>query len=255
MKKYVLLCILFLISATTFGTELKIYTEESPPLNFINKNGEVDGFSTDIVKEIQRRIGNTSKIEAVPWARAYHLATKEKVPNIMLYSTTFSEERRNLFYWVGPLFDNSWTFYSLSTNDIKINSLEDAKKVNKIGTYTSDVREQFLKKNGFENIASFRNTQNNILALKTGRTDLWITSTIGFKHIAEKEEIDQNIFKPVYKVKTVGLFIAFSKNTDKKIVEEWQNTYNIIKEDGTLMKICKKWNIDFPEYKIPKIKE
>lgn len=251
MKKTIMLFAIFLISTYIFGIQLKIYTEDSPPLNFVNNDGKVDGFSTEIVKAIQKKIGDTSTIEVLPWNRAYYLATQTGEENVLLYSTTFSEDRRDLFHWVGPIFDNSWTFYALRDRDITINSLEDAKKVNKVGTYTSDIREEFLKKEGFTNIASFRNTKNNILALQTGRTDLWLTSSVGFQHIAKNENIDPKLFKSVYKIKTVGLFIAFSKTTDKEIVDQWQEAYNVLKEEGVIGEICQKWGIEIPEYKIP----
>lgn len=253
MKKYLLLFTFFLMSICIFGIQLKIYTEDSPPLNFINENGEIDGFSTEIVKAIQKKLGDTYTIEVLPWNRAYLLATQKGEGNIILYSTTFSEERRDLFHWVGPIFDNSWTFYALRDKNIEINSLEDAKKVNKVGTYTSDVREEFLKKEGFTNIASFRNTKNNIFALKSGRTDLWLSSTLGFQHIAKEENIDPKLFKAVYKIKTVGLFITFSKSTSKEIVDQWQNAYDSLKQEGIIEEICKKWGIDVPEYKIPSL--
>lgn len=249
MLRHLLLFIFF--SFSLLSQELKIYTEESPPINFLNTNGEIDGYSTEIVREIQKRIGDTSTIELLPWNRAYNLAIKKNNPNVALYSTSFSEERRNLFHWVGPLFDNTWTFYALASKEILINSFEDAKKVNKIGTYASDIREQFLYEQGFQNIASFRNSETNIHALLSGRIDLWLTSNIGFNSIAKKEKVDPMLFKEIYTVKNNGLYIVFSLDTSKVIVDKWSKAYEEMRNDGTLKKIGEKWGIPFPNFKIP----
>lgn len=249
MFKYLLILIIF--TTSLLSQELKIYTEESPPMNFLNKQGEIDGYSTEVVREIQRRTGDISLIEMLPWNRAYNLAIKKNNPNVMLYSTAFSEERRELFHWLGPLYDNTWSFYALASKDIVINSLEDAKKVNRIGTYSSDIREQFLYSEGFENIASFRNVESNIHALLTGRTDLWITSNISFNSIAKKENINPNLFKEVYTIRTTGVYIVFSIDTSKVIIDRWNSAFNNMKKDGTLKKIQEKWGIPIPSFEIP----
>lgn len=250
MFKYLLILIIF--TTSILSQELKIYTEESPPMNFLNKQGEIDGYSTEVVREIQRRTGDISLIEMLPWNRAYNLAIKKNNPNVILYSTAFSEERRELFHWLGPLYDNTWSFYALASRNIVINSLEDAKKVGKIGTYTSDIREQFLYEQGFENLASFRNQNANILALINNRIDLWISSNLTFNTIVKKENVNTELFEEVYTIKTAGVYIVFSISTAMDIVRRWTDAFEEMKSDGTLNKIREKWNIPLAKFKIPK---
>ncbi|WP_339938309.1 hypothetical protein [Undibacterium luofuense] len=59
------------------GNELTIYTEDWPPVTF--KNGDKpDGMAVEVVQELQRRIGNTSAIQVVPWNRAYKALLDEE---------------------------------------------------------------------------------------------------------------------------------------------------------------------------------
>ena len=92
---------LFLFSAQPLlSADLKILTENLPPLNYV-KEGELVGPSVEIVKEIQRRVGSREKIQVYPWSRAYKIALEDE--NIVLFSTTHTKERDNKFKWVGPL--------------------------------------------------------------------------------------------------------------------------------------------------------
>ena len=50
------------------GQTLTIYTEESRPVNF-TENGVLQGSSVEIVREVQKLVGDTSTIQVVPWAR------------------------------------------------------------------------------------------------------------------------------------------------------------------------------------------
>ncbi|MBF0226803.1 MAG: ABC transporter substrate-binding protein [Desulfobacterales bacterium] len=230
--------------------DLIIYTEENAPLNFTNADGKVDGFATEIVKEIQKVIGSNDPILMASWKRGYREVTNETEKNIALFSTTFTEERRNLFKWVGPVGNNSWVFYATSDSNISINSLEDAKKVTSIGTYFDDVREQYLKAHGFTNLESVLKPELNLLKLLNNRINLWITSEIGAQAVCEKAGIKYEQIKPVYTFERVGLYIAFHKNTSDDIVNKWKNGYNQIKKNGTLAKIAQKWNMRIPEHRI-----
>ncbi|MGD8337622.1 MAG: hypothetical protein PVJ29_11000, partial [Desulfobacterales bacterium] len=69
MKNLILvIASLFLFSAQIlFSADLTILTENLPPLNYV-KDDELVGPSVEIVKEIQRRVGSSEKIQVFPWA-------------------------------------------------------------------------------------------------------------------------------------------------------------------------------------------
>jgi polar amino acid transport system substrate-binding protein len=246
---YFIICLFF--SAISHAENLKIYTENGPPLNYLDKNGKMTGFAIEIVNEIQKRVYSNHKIEMVPWARAYSFVTDPMNSNVALFSMTFTEKRRNLFKWVGPIAQASWQFYARADSTIRIHDLEDAKRVSKIGTYRKDVREDFLKSSGFTNIESITIPALNLHRLLSGRIDLWITSNVAATKTAENEGIDFQKIKPIFTFKTKGLYIAFHKNTPDSLVNKWQQAYNDMKDDDTLESIFKKWNLTVPTYTIP----
>lgn len=63
--KFLISLVCFSFSFVLLGQELKIYTEDSPPTNYL-KDGKAAGQSVETVREIQRRVNNRSPISVVP---------------------------------------------------------------------------------------------------------------------------------------------------------------------------------------------
>ena len=243
MKKKLFLAasLLLFFLHPAFSSELKILTENLPPLNYV-KDGVLVGPSVEIVKEIQERIGSYEAIQVYPWARAYQMALERE--NIVLFGMTHTKDRHDKFYWVGPLAKKRDILVAKKGSGIKINRLEDAKKVNRIGTLRDDTREEFLKKHGFTNLESVSDEQLNAKKLFLGRIDLWTYKKPGLKKVCELAGVDYNEIEEVYHLREIEVSIAFSKKTPRAIVEKWRKAFNEMLADGAIDSIRKKWNVE-----------
>ncbi len=228
----------FLLSFPAAAQEMMVLTEEYPPLSY-SANGTITGASVEIVREILRRIDEPNTIKILPWARGYNLL-KTKA-NVVLFSTTRTKEREDLFHWVGPLYIARNGFYRKKGSGIRINTLEDAKKIGSIATYKDDAREQMLKSWGFKNLDSSKSAKSNLQKLISGRVDLWFYDNIGLSSVAERAAVDLANLELAMAVEEVSLFIAISKQTSTTIVEKWQAALQSMKEDGTFLSISKRW--------------
>jgi PAS domain S-box-containing protein len=213
-------------------------TEEWPPVNFM-KNGKPTGFSADMVKEIMRRHGRFHKIKMLPWHDGYKKALAG--PNVALFSTTRTRERENMFKWVGPLLTEKLSFVALRGSKLKIESLEDARKVRAVGTYKDDAGEQALIEKGFKNLKSAKKNITNIKLLKEGKIDLWVSSNISLVSEAMEAGYDPTDFEPLYDLSEMHLYIAFSKDTPDELVKWWQDTLNEMKDDGYYNRLMGLW--------------
>jgi ABC-type amino acid transport substrate-binding protein len=110
---------------------LHIITEEFPPFSYKDKNGEITGQSTEIVKEILSRFNQKASITLLPWSEGYNAALTE--PDAVLYSVGINEERKPLFKWAGTIGTFDYVFYAKSGSGTEIKSLDAAKKAGKIG--------------------------------------------------------------------------------------------------------------------------
>lgn len=230
------------LSSTAFCYDLTILTENSGENNYLDSNGQIKGFNTDIVREIMQRLNLNFTIKIVPWKRGYHEVLHR--PNVVLFSMVRTFEREKLFKWVGPLNVTKFSLFKKKGSDININTLGDAKKVGAIGCIGDDVREKLLKRLGFTNLSSLYGKDANLRNLEMlmlGRIDLWIsTDHIVFK-TANDTGIDPNEIEETLTVKKKYVYLAFSKDTDDKIVNEWQHTLEAMKKDGTYKKILSQY--------------
>ncbi len=238
VRIWTMLAMVCLFCGSAAAANIQVITEISPPLNYTEDGtdaGKVTGMATEIVQEIMNRTGMKSDIQVMPWARGYKLVQEE--PNVALFSTTRTEQRENMFKWVGPLAAKKWVFYKKKGAGVSINSMEDAKKVSAIGTYTDDAKEQTLKKEGFTNLDSATDDTANLKKLLGGRIDLWVAGDIDGIMVAKNEGVDPAELEEAYTIKEAHLYVAFSKQTDDAIVNKWQAAFDEIKADGTWQKI------------------
>jgi len=252
MKKLFLLVIsiVLITGQSALCEELTILTENLPPLNYVD-NGELVGPSVEIVKEIQKRVGSQEQIQVYPWARAYKMALEDK--NVILFGMTYTKVREDKFKWVGPLAVKRDILVARKGSGIKINKLEDAKKVKRIGTLRDDTRGRLLERHGFTNLEPVSDEQLNAKKLALGRIDLWTYKIPGLRTVCDLAGVDHTQFEEVYHLRKMELKIAFSKKTSDSIVQKWSDAFNELSTDGTILKIRKKWNKKLEDDPFPEI--
>jgi polar amino acid transport system substrate-binding protein len=219
---------------------LKIVTETNyPPITFKNKNNQPDGLAVEVTKKIMQNLKLKQKIDMLPWARAYSLAQTK--PNIVLFSVSRTKQRDKLFQWAGPIYSMKSSFYAKKDSKIKINNLEDAKKLKKIGTYFECFDEQFLKQQEFKNLKSTRNNIVNIRKLLRGRLDTISATNVTIKDMLKEANASFEDIKNVYTFMSVGVYYAFSKDIPFEVVDAWRKELEKLRSSGELQKIRDKW--------------
>jgi diguanylate cyclase (GGDEF)-like protein/PAS domain S-box-containing protein len=218
-------------------SNFRIYTEEFPPYNYTTQ-GKITGISTEIVREILHRLDHSDNIEISSWSRAYRLLQKKD--NIILYSTTRSPIREDLFKWVGPLVPNNTVFFARAASNISIKTLNDARKVGRIGVYKDDFGELLLKDKDFTNLRSIPDNRENLKDLINGKIDLWIINELTGNHFARQAGLLHKIEK-VFAIQKDFMYLAFSKSTPDSVINKWQIVLDEIKADGTYAQIFSKW--------------
>ena len=219
---------------------LKIYTEDSPPGSYV-KSGKPAGFSVDVVRAILRRLKQPDTITVVPWSRGYTLA--QSAPNVALFATTRLAQREKQFHWVGPLYSQTWTFYGRKGSGIRVRSLQEARRIERIGTYRKDAKEEYLAAQGFKNLVSANRNSSNIRHLLDGRLDLWVSSDFNMPYQVRQAGFDPGKVEQVFAFRKVDNYIAFSRDTSLAIVRDWQRCLEALKQDGTYMQIARRHNL------------
>ncbi len=208
---FLILPSVFLVSVQpVLPAELTILTENLPPLNYLEE-GVLVGPSVEIVKEIQRRVGSREQIKVYPWVRAYKMALEEE--NVVLFSMTYTEDRRDKFKWIGPLAKKRDILVAKKGSEIRIRSLEDAKKVGRIGTLRDDTKEHLLKSYGFTNLEPVSDDNKNAQKLVLGRIDLWVYKKPGLRTVCELAGIDPNEVEDGYHLREIDLMFSLRRQS------------------------------------------
>ncbi len=218
--------------------KLQIYTEEFAPLNFM-QDGKISGQATEVVQELLNRMKVKKDIKLLLWSDAYQRLVKE--PNIALYSTCLTAERKDLFKWVGPISSAEIYFYASKDYTSEIITIEDAKKVPKIAILKDYAIASILKEKGFKNLHEFNTIHEIFTKLMSGEVDLFPSSNLVMNSELKKLGIAQNEFKKALFITSELEYIAFSKSTSDDLLHSWQKHLNDMKNDGTFDDIFKKW--------------
>lgn len=215
--------------------KINLITETWVPYQILTGNN-LSGISVDIVKEIQKRVGNTNKIKVYPWSRGYEITLNKK--NYALFLTTKTKKREKLFKWVGPIANVDIVFFKNKKRNISIKTIEDAKNVNSIVVAKQSYQYQILKKMGFDNLDVNEFADFSLTKLLNNKSDLYPTDYSTMLYKIKQENINDiefvNLPKPIHKSK---LYIAFNIETNDKIVNNWQIALDNIKRDGVYKKI------------------
>ncbi len=217
---------------------LEIMTENYPPYNY-EEDGEVTGLSTEIVREILHRIGHPDTITVLPWARAY--AYIQRKTGQVLFSMSRTEPREELFKWAGPLAEYRVVFFAKTGSGIEMNSLDDARKVEAIGSGFKTSGTIFLKEQGFTNVDTVSDPKLNAKKLVLGRIDLWLSGELSGIHRARQAGVDPAMLETVHTLRKEHLYIAFSQDVPDATIALWQRTLHEIKADGTYDRILSKY--------------
>lgn len=236
----VMIIVLILYHGMSHGAEsLKVITTEEPPLSY-KENSQVTGLVTDIVIELIKRTNSKAVVKIQPWNRAYATGLREK--NVVLFTAGRTQQREELFHWIGPVIKKHWVLISNQKSNIKISSLNDLKAVGKIGVVRADAKESYLKSLGLNNIHAVGTYQQAFKMLSLSRLDLVVTADVEIPVVANHIGFSAAQFPMVYKLREIGSYIVMSKGTSRALVNQWQLAFKGLKEDGFIAKVARQWS-------------
>lgn len=234
----ILLSMVFLGAAfSEESSNYSLMTENYPPFNYIDEEGTLTGFSTEVVRELCRRVGHPGDISLVPWSRGYNmvLSSSEQI----LFSMSRTDTRENLFRWVGPLASYEVVFFAKAGSGLSFESEEELKAVPSIGSGQNTSTPQELKKRGFKNLDLVADSSLNARKLVDGRITLWLSGRLSGIYRARQQGIDPAQMEVVSVFRRESLYIAFSRDTPDAVINRWQGALDAMKAEGRYEEILK----------------
>ncbi|MBB2493432.1 substrate-binding periplasmic protein [Aquipseudomonas ullengensis] len=225
------------------AAQLLLYSEENPPLNFM-RDGQPAGFSVELVQLLSARTGDAIKIELVPWTRGYAQARQQA--NSGLFSVVRLEQRDGLFQWVGPLMETRTRFYARRDSGLRIDSLDDARRLGRLALPRQWYSLEYLQGQGFDTIFTVTSPDKMMHMFKSQRINLIVSSEIALPYFLALEGMSPDQIEAQFSFLQHQSFLAFSQATDPAVVARWQQALEAIKADGSFTRIYQRWFSDLP---------
>ena len=247
MKNFMVFLILIICHSSFSKESLQFLTEEFPPYNYQEeKNKKLKGVAVELLEAVHRRLKvdfNRSNYYLVPWARGYGLAQK-KGKMVLLFSTTRTKERENMFKWFGPIANTSVSIFSLKNADSL--SSDQLKSKIKNGSRFVGIRNDNatlklkglgLKSNQLTEVNRF---EQMIRMMKKKRVNYFAYDKNVSKFLLIKKGFDPKNFKVVHELKTNELWFSFNKTVSDSLVKKYQKALDSVKRsDKKLLKVLK----------------
>jgi polar amino acid transport system substrate-binding protein len=238
--------LLFALSGSVFGNDLnKIQwiTEDYPPFNYVDDEGELRGFIIDILIEIWKKTGlkKTKKdIEVMPWARGMLMLKHDS--NTCLFGMGINEVRKQEYIFVGSIPNVTQGLIAKRSKHYVFNSISDINDSfgdSRIGVVRGDIgQSSFLQQGGNpRRLHQVANGDLLILMLKLDRIDAIAFGDLVADKFMKKARIDNSDYEMVFTLYKGYSGYAFNKKADPKVIRKLQQAYDELYDDGTVMRI------------------
>lgn len=217
-------------------SKLTYLTESYPPYN-MHEGGEIRGLAVDMLVTATERLGNPvtrGNIKLQPWPRAYRQA--QDGPNVVLFSTTRTEERESMFQWVGPIADTRIVLLARKDKNVTIPADGSLKSL-VIGVIRDDIGEQMARERGAvdTNIRYVPNAESLARMLDKGRIDAWAYEENVGRWFIRQASLNNDDFAVAGVLKEGQLYFSLSKDVDRDTVKQLQQAIDAVKADSATM--------------------
>ncbi len=248
MVKNTLMVIVFVvtISGSAFGNninEIQWITENYPPFNYVDDEGELRGVTIDILIEIWKKVGlNKTKkdIEVLPWARGMLILKNNDTT--CLFGMGINESRKKKFIFVGSIPNVNRGIIAKKSKHYSFNSISEINsgfEDSKIGVVRDDIGQTiFLEQGGNPRLLHrVVSGENLVLMLKLNRIDAIVYGDIPSYKLMKKARIDYAAYEMFYIFSKGVSGYAFNKKIDPAIIRKLQQAYDELYRDGIVMRI------------------
>ncbi|WP_417792624.1 substrate-binding periplasmic protein [Terasakiella pusilla] len=238
-KKYIVLTltlsVFLVLPCAAKAEQYRFVTGFLPPWS-MSTDPEYPGSFVEIAREIDLRLGNQTKIEVYPWARALELAQEGR--NIIIFPLGRTAERENHFTWIDVIKPMEMVFVSLKS---KVHSFEEAREFKRVLVHKGAPPDHQLEESNFKNLAKIPSLTPAIpRMLAHDRADAWYTPK-DMAHWMWKlnPEMDVPYFSEPYS--NVDLTFAGSPTLSPVIVERVRRILGDLKREKYLEKVIERY--------------
>jgi polar amino acid transport system substrate-binding protein len=224
---------------------LRIFAIDSKPIGFVER-GHATGFTVELARQIQQRIGRSDAIQLIPWARANTIAMSE--PNVLLLSVVRTPEREQRLVFVGPVFVAHVSVFALKGRGAEFRALGDGIYKLRGGARRGSIFAQRARSFGYNVLDEPVNSMVAARMLMSKRFDLWFDGEELVGPALETAGYSRDDVELVKQLSVDDAYLAFSKDTAPETVRAWDAALREMKRDGSFQRLHQYW---LPQFALP----
>jgi len=200
----------------------------------VNDQNEVVGFDPAVGTEIAKRMGLKAEIVTTAWDGIIGGLLANKYDAIV-GSMTITADRDKVVDFVGPYYSDKRAIFTKPGSGIT--SLDDLKG-KKVGLTLGETHEDWARERGY-NVNTYKGLPELLLELENGRVDAIVNDSIAAILALNAKGQEYEMFAdPTTKPFGAGIAI---REGNPELAAAMQAALDSMMEDGTYLKIAKKW--------------
>lgn len=222
--------VFFVFCLPSQAKDVVIYTEDYPPYNYRDNNGQIVGGATANVRELLAKSGLSYEIRMVPWARA--ITGIQSSDTALIYSIVRMPSRETNFTWIAPLAPSSFYLFS-RRNDSRVFTFQAVRE----GLYTgacfhTDITCELMRMAGFpahKVHPVIDKDTGDFLMVRAGRADLFATEKFAGERLRIRDGFGADAVKPVLRIApSTDFYLAGGKGLNAEIAAKIKKAYETL---------------------------
>ncbi|WP_433748590.1 amino acid ABC transporter substrate-binding protein [Falsibacillus pallidus] len=205
------------------------------PFTFHDKSGKLTGFDVELAQEVAKRMGVKAEFKETQWDSMF-AGLNSKRFDMIANEVGIREDRQKKYDFSDPYIKSAAVLVtSKDNNDVK--SFEDMKGLKAAQSLTSNYKD-IAAKNGAQ-IVGVEGMSQAIKLIEAGRVDVTVNDKLSILDYLNTQK-DANI-KIAAEAKDASASAFMFRKGNDKLVKEVNKALKDMKDDGTYLKISKKW--------------
>ena len=206
-----------------------------PPFNFVNEDGDLDGFDIDIAKALAKEMGVEAKPTTTAWDGIIGGLISKRFDSI-IGSMAITEERLEKVNFTEPYYYDGAQFFS--TSALGLESITDLEE-GRVGVVTGTTYHTALSEmDNITEIMQFESDVDNIMALEQNRLDGLVTGRFVGLQAPTKYGVDLVAVGEMLYAENIGIAV---RKEDEDFLSALNKALEAIIANGTYEKISQKW--------------
>ncbi len=177
-----------------------IMTDERPPFEFADANGNIDGVAAKVVHCVLKKMDQSYEMKIVPWKRAQVNTEKGKAD--AFFAASKNAKRDKYAALSDFIVDQYWNWYLLKDSSFDPSSASFKNQAKVVSWYGSN-SSKWLENNGYKTKGAPKTTEQMVKMLEKGRVDAIFGSNFAIEiaieeqGLKEKVKIVKGLYKPM----------------------------------------------------------